>query len=75
VPQLVITALNPGTVLTALYAGFSIWAVKRWGSTRAGALALFTCFLCGFILLTIVGEHFRGPNWVFYWSPSEWPGH
>ena len=75
VPQLVITVVNPGTVLTALYAGFSIWAVRKWDSTRAGALALFTCFLCGFVLLTIVGEHFRGPNWVFYWWPSQWPGH
>jgi len=25
--------------------------------------------------LTIVGTHFRGPNWDFYWSPSQWPVH
>jgi quinol-cytochrome oxidoreductase complex cytochrome b subunit len=75
VPQLVITTINPGTVLTVLYAAFSLWAVKRWNSTRAGALALFTCFLCGFILLTVIGYHFRGPNWGFYWSHSQWPGH
>jgi quinol-cytochrome oxidoreductase complex cytochrome b subunit len=75
VPQLVITIINPGTVLTALYAAWSIWAVKKYDSTRAGALALFTCFLCGFVLLTAIGTYFRGPNWVFYWSPTQWPGH
>ena len=72
IPQLVITAVNPGTVLTLIYAAFSFWAVKRYNSTRAGALALFTCFLCGFVVLTVIGTYFRGPNWVFFWSPSQW---
>lgn len=72
IPQLVITLINPGTVLTAIYAAFSIWVLKRFNSTRAGALALFTCFICGFIVLTVIGTYFRGPNWAFYWSPSEW---
>jgi quinol-cytochrome oxidoreductase complex cytochrome b subunit len=75
VPQLVVTAINPGTLITAVYAGYSMWLVKRHNSTRAGAMGLFTCFLCGFVILTIVGTHFRGPNWDFYWSPSQWPGH
>jgi quinol-cytochrome oxidoreductase complex cytochrome b subunit len=75
IPQLVITAINPGTVLTAIYAAYSMWLVRRYDSTRAGALGLFTCFLCGFILLTVIGTHFRGPNWNFYWSPSDWPVH
>jgi quinol-cytochrome oxidoreductase complex cytochrome b subunit len=75
IPQLVITFVNPGTVITVLYAGFSIWALKRFNSTRAGALALFTCFLCGFIVLTIIGTYFRGPNWDFFWSPADWGGH
>jgi len=74
-PQLLITAVNPGTVLATLYAAFSLWAARRHDSTRAGAIALFTCFLCGFTVLTLVGFHFRGPNWAFYWSPSQWPGH
>jgi quinol-cytochrome oxidoreductase complex cytochrome b subunit len=75
VPQLVITIVNPGTVLTFFYAIFSIWAVRRYNSTRAGALALFTCFLCGFIVLTVIGTYFRGPNWDFFWSPADWGGH
>lgn len=74
-PQILITFVNPGTVLTAIYALYSVLLVQRYSSTRAGALGLFTCFLCGFIVLTIVGVHFRGPNWDFYWSPADWPVH
>ena len=75
VPQILITLVNPGTVLTVIYAIYSMLLVRLYNSTRAGALALFTCFLCGFLVLTIVGTHFRGPNWDFYWSPSQWPVH
>lgn len=74
-PQILITAVNPGTVLTAIYATYSVWCVRRYDSTRAGALALFTCFLAGFIVLTVVGVYFRGPNWGFYWSAADWPVH
>lgn len=74
-PQLIITALNPGTLLAAAYGVYSVWLVKRYKSARAGALGLFTCFLCGFLVLTVIGIYFRGPNWVFYWSPSDWPRH
>jgi quinol-cytochrome oxidoreductase complex cytochrome b subunit len=75
IPQLVITAVNPGTVLTLAYGAYSVWLVRRHSSARAGALGLFTCFLCGFVVLTTVGTYFRGPNWEFYWSPADWPGH
>jgi hypothetical protein len=75
IPQLVVTAINPGTVLTLAYGAYSVWLVKRYQSSRAGALGLFTCFLCGFIVLTAIGTYFRGPNWEFYWSPGEWPVH
>lgn len=74
-PQILITFVNPGTVLTLIYAAYSVRCVRRYNSTRAGALALFTCFLCGFLVLTIVGVYFRGPNWAFYWSPADWPVH
>lgn len=75
VPQLVITFINPGTILALLYGLYSVWLVKRYRSTRAGALGLFTCCLCGFLVLTIIGTHFRGPNWEFFWSPADWPKH
>lgn len=74
-PQLLVTLVNPGTLLVAAYGAWSIWLVRRHQSTRAGALGLFTCFLVGFLVLTVVGVHFRGPNWAFYWTPSAWPGH
>jgi len=74
-PQLLITLLNPGTLLAAAYAAYSVRCVRAYDSTRAGALALFTCFLCGFLVLTVIGTHFRGPNWSFYWSPADWPHH
>ena len=65
IPQLVVTFVNPGTLLTALYAVYSLWLVQQYQSTRAGALGLFTCFLCGFLVLTVIGTYFRGPNWAF----------
>lgn len=75
IPQLVVTIVNPATILTTIYALYSIWCIRRFQSTRAGALGLFTCFLAGFLVLTIIGTYFRGPNWEFFWSPSDWPRH
>jgi quinol-cytochrome oxidoreductase complex cytochrome b subunit len=74
-PQLVITFLNPGTIIALCYAIYSLWTVRRYDSVRSGAMALFTCFLCGFLVLTVIGTFFRGPNWTFYWSPADWPVH
>jgi hypothetical protein len=74
-PQLLITFLNPGTIIALAYALYSMWLVQRHNSVRSGALGLFTCFLCGFFVLTVVGTFFRGPNWTFYWSAADWPKH
>ncbi len=75
IPQLVIIIFNPGSLLTAAYAGWSIVVLRRTGSTRMAAIALFTCFLAGFVIMTHVGMNLRGPNWNFYWSKSQWPLH
>lgn len=75
IPQLVITLINPGTVYTLLFALWSLWIMRRHESTRMGAIALFTCFLVGYIILTYVGTVLRGPNWGFYWSQADWPIH
>ncbi len=75
VPQIVITLFNPGTVFVALFAIWSIVVVKATRSTRMGAIALFTCFLVGFVILTYFATVHRGPNWDFYWSASDWPVH
>ncbi len=74
-PQILITFFNPGTVLTVGYMFYSWLLVRRYRSIRAGAMGLFVCFLCGFVVLTVIGTYFRGPNWEFYWSPDQWPGH
>jgi len=73
IPQLVITFVNPGTIITLVFALWSLRVMQRTNSTRMAAIALFTCFLVGFLILTVIGMHFRGPNWNFFWSHSQWP--
>ncbi len=74
IPQLAITVLNPGSVIVVAFALWSLGTVRRSGSTRLGAIALFTCFLVGFTILTYFATVHRGPNWDFYWSQASWPG-
>lgn len=75
IPQLFIIIINPGSLLTAAYVAWSLYVLHTTKSTRMSAIALFTCFLVGFIILTYVGTYLRGPNWAFYWSQSQWPKH
>jgi quinol-cytochrome oxidoreductase complex cytochrome b subunit len=75
IPQLCITVVNPGTIMIGLYLLYGLLLVKRHKSARAGALGFFTCILCAFLVLTVIGTYFRGPNWEFFWSPSQWPTH
>lgn len=75
IPQLIIIFINPGSILLALYVAWSLVVLKKSASTRLSAIAIFTCFMIGFLVLTIVGTHFRGPNWDFFWSPADWPIH
>ena len=73
--QLWIIFINPGSILVALYMAWSLWVLKRQNSVRLAAVALFTCFLTGFTVLTYFATVHRGPNWIFYWLPSQWPLH
>ena len=73
ISQLWIIFINPGSILTLLFVAWSIWVLKRYNSTRLSAVALFTCFIIGFIVLTYVGSEMRGPNWDFFWTKSSWP--
>jgi quinol-cytochrome oxidoreductase complex cytochrome b subunit len=75
IPQIVITFINPGTLYTLGFAAWSMWIMKRHNSTRLGAIALFTCFLIGYTILTYFGTVHRGPNWDFYWTEAHWPVH
>jgi quinol-cytochrome oxidoreductase complex cytochrome b subunit len=73
--QLWIILINPGSILVLFYMAWSLWVLKRQNSVRHAAVALFTCFLVGFTVLTYFATVHRGPNWVFYWWPSQWPVH
>jgi quinol-cytochrome oxidoreductase complex cytochrome b subunit len=75
IPQIVIIFINPGTFLVVVFALWSIVTVLKSNSTRMGAIALFTCFLVSFAILTYFATVHRGPNWAFYWWPSQWPTH
>ncbi|RMF73405.1 MAG: DUF4405 domain-containing protein [Planctomycetota bacterium] len=75
IPQIVITFINPGTVLVTAFVLFSLLMIRRTRSTRMGAIALFTCFIVAFVILTYFATVHRGPNWSFYWWPSQWPTH
>lgn len=75
IPQIIIIFVNPGSLLTVGYAVWSLVILRNTGSTRLGAIALFTCFVTGFVVMTFVGMELRGPNWEFYWSRSHWPVH
>lgn len=75
VPQLLITLINPGTIWVGFMIAWSFIVIRKTGSTRMGAIALFTLFLVSYVILTYVGTELRGPNWDFYWSKSQWPVH
>lgn len=75
ISQLVIIFVNPGSLLLMAYALHSLFVLRKTNSTRMAALALFTAFIVGFVILTYVGSQLRGPNWGFYWSSSSWPVH
>lgn len=43
----------------------------RW---RKVAIATFTIFMVLWIILTIIGFAFRGPNWTWVWPWNDWFG-
>jgi quinol-cytochrome oxidoreductase complex cytochrome b subunit len=73
--QLWIILVNPGTVLAVAFVVWSQAVLRRTGSTRMAAIAVFTPILAAFVILTWIATVHRGPNWNFYWSPSQWPVH
>lgn len=74
-PQFVITVVNPGTAMLGVFTAWSLGVMRWTNSTRMGALAVFTCFLTAFVILTYFATFHRGPNWGFYWSRADWPIH
>ena len=66
-PQLWVDLLNPGTLLIALFALGSLYTWWRTGSSRMGALTLYSYFLTAYVIYTVIGLYFRGPNWAWIW--------
>ena len=66
-PQIWVDLLNPGTILIALFAIGSLYTWRRTGSSRMGALALYSYFLAAYLIYTVIGLYFRGANWAWIW--------
>lgn len=71
--QAVVMVINPATLSMLVYIFWSRLVRIRTGSTRMASIALFTAVIAGLVLFTAMGIWFRGPNWEFFWSKSEWP--
>jgi quinol-cytochrome oxidoreductase complex cytochrome b subunit len=69
IPQGLIIFINPGTGTALLFILYSAYIEKRTGSRRMAAISLFSCILVGFVLFTIIGIWFRGPDWQFILWP------
>lgn len=72
VSQWFVLLINPATITAALFIALAERTRKRKGS-RMAALSLFTCSFVALVVFTVIGIWFRGPNWEFYWSASQWP--
>ena len=72
---LVAGVLVPGTIVIGLvalpYIDRSPW---MQGRHRKVAVTTFTTFLVIWIVLTLIGFAFRGPNWGWVWPWEEWHG-
>ncbi len=66
-PALVVTALVALPYLDRNRRGVGVWFARE----RRVAITVFTVCLVAFIVLTVIGSAFRGPNWAFQlpWKP------
>ena len=72
---LVAGVLVPGAIIIGLvalpYIDRSRWLKPRH---RKVAIATFSTFMVIWLILTLVGFMFRGPNWSWVWPWQEWHG-
>ncbi len=73
-PSLLNMLLNPGSCVVLAYLLFGMRTLRSTGSTRLAVISLFTSSLVGMLLFTAIGLWFRGPDWEFYWNPTQVPG-
>jgi quinol-cytochrome oxidoreductase complex cytochrome b subunit len=69
----IVMLINPATLSILSYVSWSVFILRKIKSARMAAIAVFVCAITGLIIYTVMGIWFRGPNWVFYWSSSQWP--
>lgn len=72
-PQWLIDIFNPGTLTVLYLVVFFFVAGYLTESLREASIGLFTGFLIGFTLFSVIGIFLRGPNWEFYWFWQTWP--
>jgi quinol-cytochrome oxidoreductase complex cytochrome b subunit len=72
-PGIILMLVNPATLSALFYVLWARWIRIRTRSSRMTTMALFTCTITAFIVFTVIGIWFRGPNWDFYWSAADWP--
>ena len=72
---LIAGVLVPGAIVIGLIA-LPYIDRSRWlkPSHRKVAIATFTTFMVIWLILTLVGFMFRGPNWSWVWPWQEWHG-
>ena len=72
---LIAGVLVPGAIVVGLIA-LPYIDRSRWlkPSHRKVAIATFTTFMVIWLILTLVGFMFRGPNWSWVWPWQEWHG-
>ena len=73
IPHIIIMLVNPATLTGLFYVIWARWVKIKTRSLRMSAIAMFTCIMVGFVIYTAIGIWFRGPNWEFFWSVSQWP--
>ena len=74
-PPLVAGVLVPGAIIIGLVA---LPYIDRGSLVKPGnrrvAVMTFTIFMVLWIILTLIGFMFRGPNWGWVWPWEEWHG-
>ena len=73
ISQWFVMLINPATITGGLFMLLSEIIRRKRQSSRMAALALFTSTFVALVIFTAIGIWFRGPNWEFFWSHSQWP--
>ncbi len=72
---LIAGVLVPGAIIIGLVAlPYIDRSLYIRASHRRVAVSTFTTFMVIWIILTIIGFAFRGPNWGWVWPWQEWHG-